>query len=120
MISEKDIFIKVEVFTTKYLGREDVAVNLLDLLLRNNAPYLPEKWGADGKPRHGIDLNDLSLVLEEWLAPKEFNDLLFARKRPAPSEMWLSIHRFERAKFNDFTAYISECVCWTTVPRRTL
>jgi len=108
MISEKDIFIKVEVFTTKYLGREDVAVNLLDLLLRNNAPYLPEKWGADGKPRHGIDLNDLSLVLEEWLAPKEFNDLLFARKRPAPSEMWLSIHRFERAKFNDFTAYISD------------
>jgi hypothetical protein len=82
MNSEKDIFIKAEVFTTKYLGREDVAVNLLNLLLRNNTPYAPEKWGTEEKPRYGIDLNDLSPIIEEWLAPEEFKHLLFARKRP--------------------------------------
>jgi hypothetical protein len=108
MISEKDIFIMAEVFTTKYLGKEDAAVNLLNLLLRNNAPYVPEKWGTDGRPRYVVDLNDLSPVIEEWLAPKESKYLFFARKRPAPAEMWLSMDRFERAKFNYFHAYISD------------
>src|SRR5215813_1789190 len=108
MISEKDVYITAEVFTTKYLGKEDLAVKLLNLLLRNNTPYVPEKWGADGRPRYGIDLNDFSPIIKEWLAPNEFKDLLFARKRPAPAEMWLDIDRFERAKFNYFNAYISD------------
>jgi hypothetical protein len=108
MNSEKDIFIKAEVFTTKYLGREDVAVNLLNLLLRNNTPYVPEKWGTDERPRYGINLNDLSPIIEEWLAPMASKHLLFARKRPAPAQLWLSIERFARAKFNRFIAYISD------------
>jgi len=69
MISEKDVYITAEVFTTKYLGKEDLAVKLLNLLLRNNTPYVPEKWGADGRPRYGIDLNDFSPIIKEWLAP---------------------------------------------------
>lgn len=108
MISEKDVYIVVDIDTTKHLGREDLAVRLLDLLLRNNAPYAPQKWGVEEPARYVIDLDDLSPILEEWLAPKELKDLLFARKRPAPAEMWIGIHRFERAKFNSFHAYISE------------
>lgn len=108
MINENDIYIEAEVFTTKYLGKEEVAVDLLDTLLRRSTPYVPEKWGTDGQPRHVIDLNYLSPVIEEWIAPKEFKNFLFARKRPAPAEMWLNIDRFERAKFNRFSAYISD------------
>jgi hypothetical protein len=108
VISEKDVYVEVGIYTTKYLGREDVAVQLLNLLLRNGAPYAPEKWGVDARPRYVIDLDDLSPILEEWLAPKEFKSLLFARKRPAPAEIWLNIDRFERNKFNRFDAFIFE------------
>ena len=106
MIKESDIYIEAEVFTTKYLGTEEVAADLLNVLLRRSTPYAPEKWGADGRPRYAIDLNDLSPIIEEWVAPKEFKSFLFARKRPAKAEMWLNIDRFERAKFNGFSAYI--------------
>jgi hypothetical protein len=108
MITENDIYIEAELFTTTYLGKEEMAISLLNALLRRTIPYVPEKWGTDGRPRYGIDLNDLSPVIEEWVAPMEFKSFLFARKRPAKAEMWLNIDRFERAKFNRFSTYISD------------
>ncbi len=108
MISEKDIYLQVDIYTTKYLGKEEVATDLLNTLLQSSASYVPERWGEDGRPSHVIDLKDLSQILDEWLGPKEVKDILFARKRPAPAEMWIGIKRFERAKFNRFLAFISD------------
>src|SRR5262249_36006558 len=41
-------------------------------------------------------------------SPEEMKYLFFHRKRPFEIELFLSIDRFARAKFNDFSAYVRD------------
>lgn len=42
--NDKDNFVKVELDTTFYLGRQHVAEQFCDLLVKYNGVYLPEQW----------------------------------------------------------------------------
>ncbi|HEU4713186.1 MAG TPA: hypothetical protein VFS76_16560 [Pyrinomonadaceae bacterium] len=107
--NEEDNFIKVELNTTFYLGRQQVAEQFCDLLLRYDGIYLPEKWDNEqrAKLRRPFDPASQHELIQEWTRPEEWKIIFFTRKRP-PIEMSVDIKRFSHAKFNKFSAYIDE------------
>jgi hypothetical protein len=111
MFSDKeDNFIKVELDTTFYLGRQHVAEQLFDLLFRYDGIYLPERWDTEQKtrPRRSFERASQTELMQEWTAEEEWKTIFFTRKGPAPIEMSIDMKRFSHAKFNEFSAYIHE------------
>ena len=107
--NDEDNFIKVELDTTFYLGRQQVAEQFCDLLLKYDGIYLPEKWDTEQRVhlRRSFDRASQSDLIQEWIRPEEWKTIFFARKRP-PIELAVDIKRFSHAKFNGFSAYIDE------------
>lgn len=111
MFTDKDLnFVKVELDTTRYLGRKHIAEEFFDLLLRNEEIYLPERWDTEDRARlrRSFDRSCLAEFIEEWTRAEEWKTLVFTRKRPSPIELSVDIQRHQRAKFNEFSAYIDE------------
>src|ERR1044071_2546770 len=82
---DKD-FIEVELFTTRYLGRQDTAERFADLLFRYDGIYVPESWDTEDRSRLRRSFNRSALpeLIQEWITPEEWKTLIFARKRPKP------------------------------------
>lgn len=111
MFTDKDQnFVKVELGTTGYLGRKHIGEEFFDLLLRYEGIYLPERWDTEDRAqlRRSFDRSCLPEFIEEWTRADEWKTLFFTRKRPSPIELSVDIQRHERAKFNEFSAYIHE------------
>ena len=98
--NDKDNFVKVELDTTFYLGRQHVAEQFCDLLVKYNGVYLPEQWDTQQRSylRHSFDRAAQIDLLQEWTRVEEWKTLFFTRKRPR-IEMSVDIKRFSLAKF---------------------
>ena len=107
--NDEDNFIKLELNTTFYLGRQQVAEQFFDLLFRYDGVYLPQKWDTEQKAhlRRSFDRASQMNLMQEWIRPEEWKTIFFTRKRP-PIEMSVDIKRFSHAKFNEFSAYMHE------------
>jgi hypothetical protein len=111
MFTDKDQnFVKVELDATLYLGRKHIGEEFFDLLLRYEGIYLPERWDTEDRARlrRSFDRSCLPEFIEEWTRAEEWKTLFFTRKRPSPIELSVDIQRHQRAKFNEFSAYIHE------------
>jgi hypothetical protein len=103
-------FVKVELDTSRYLGRPQIGKEFFDLLLRYDGIYLPERWDTEDRARlrHSFDPSSLREFVEEWTRAEEWKTIFFTRTRPLPIELSVDIQRHQRAKFNEFSAYIHE------------
>jgi hypothetical protein len=101
-------YLQVKLVTTRYLGRQHVAEQFLDLLFRYGGIYVPEKWDTEERTRRIFEATRLTEILDEWTAPTKMHEIVFHRKRPAEIQMSVSIERFGRAKFNEFSIYIRD------------
>jgi hypothetical protein len=98
-------YLQINLSSTRYLGRQHVAEQFLDLLQRYRGIYVPEKWDTEERTRRLFDETRRTEMIKEWIAPKKMQYLVFHRKRPVEIQMSFSIERFGRAKFNQFSAY---------------
>lgn len=111
MFTDKDEnFLEFALYTTRYLGREDVAEKFFELLYRYRGIYLPESWDTEDRSRlrHSFQATSRPELIKAWTAKEEWKTLVFARKRPKPIEMSLDMQRFSRAKFNKVLGFIHE------------
>lgn len=123
MFTDKDQnFVKVELDTTLYLGRKHIGEEFFDLLLRYEGIYLPERWDTEDRARlrRSFDQSCLPEFIEEWTRAEEWKTLFFTRRRPSPIELSVDIQRHQRAKFNEFSAYIHESYFKSAVQEKKL
>jgi hypothetical protein len=104
---DKD-YLESRLFTTSYLGRQEFADEFFALVSRYGGIYVPEKWDTEERTRRSFDRDSLGRVIGEWTSGRDMKDLFFERKKPVEIMMFLSIERFARAKFNDFSAYLRD------------
>jgi len=100
-------YIESGLFTTRYLGRQQIAEQFLGLISRYGGIYIPEKWDTEERTRRSFR-DGLAEVIREWTSGTEMKSLFFHRKKPVEIMMSLDIERFARAKFNSFSAYIRD------------
>ncbi len=111
MFTDKDQnYVKIELETTLYLGRRHIGDEFFDLLFRHDGFFLPEKWDTEDRARlrRSFDRSCRPEFIEEWTRGKDWNTLVFTRKHPFSVEFSVDIQRHQRAKFNEFSAYIHE------------
>lgn len=101
-------YLQINLSSTRYLGRQHVAEQFLDLLQRYRGIYLPEKWDTEERTRRLFDETKKTEIIEEWIAPKKMQYVVFHRKRPVEIQMSFTVERFGRAKFNEFSAYVRD------------
>jgi len=118
---DKD-FIEVELFTTRYLGRQDTAERFADLLFRYDGIYVPESWDTEDRSRLRRSFNRSALpeLIQEWITPEEWKTLIFARKRPKPIQMLMDMQRFSCAKFNGISVYTHQALLPSAATERQL
>jgi hypothetical protein len=107
-LAKGDEYVKINLSTTRYLGRQYVATQFLDLLVRYGEIYTPERWDVQQKTRHRFDHGTIPDVIKEWTRPEDWKTIFFYRKRHAEIEMSLDIKRSSHAKFNEFSAYVRD------------
>jgi len=103
--NEKD-YLVARLSTTRYLGREDVAKQFLNLLFRHGGIYVPDKWDTEERTRRIFDPAELQQVVTEWTSSEDIRYLFFYRSRPTEIQMCIRLARFAHAKFNDFSLRI--------------
>jgi hypothetical protein len=106
-------FIKVDLSTTLYLGRKEIAERFCDILTKYNDAYLPDRWDIEQRSRlrRQFSPSTRAELIAEWTRPEDWKSINFSRKSPFRLEMSMDIKRFAAAKFNEFSAYIHENCC---------
>lgn len=105
-----DNFIQFQLHTTRSLGSEPIAENFVDLLLRYDGLYLPERWDTEDRARlrRSFEHSSRRDLIEAWTAKDDWKTLIFSRKQPSKIELSVDMKSFAGAKFDQVLGFIHQ------------